>query len=83
MNTVWLSPSATSYSCLCEPCLESARTSGALFSDALALASVRGEIATEIAFIVVRCNAGHELLLRRTLRPANLPARDERQLQLA
>jgi len=83
VNTVWISPSATSFSCLCEPCLEAARTSGALFSDALAHASVRGHIATEIAFIVVRCNAGHEILLRRTLMPEQLPRRDERQLQLA
>jgi hypothetical protein len=83
MNTVWLSPSATSFSCLCEPCLESARLSGALFSDALAEASVRGSIAREIAFITVSCDAGHEILLRRTLRPANLPHRDDRQLELA
>jgi len=33
-TTVWLAPSATSFSCLCEPCLESARQSGAIFSDA-------------------------------------------------
>ena len=83
MNTVWLSPSATSFSCLCEPCLEAARASRALFSDALAQATVRGRIATEIAFIVVRCDAGHEILLRRTLMPEGLPRRDERQLQLA
>ena len=25
-TTVWLSPSATSFACLCEPCLEAART---------------------------------------------------------
>ena len=41
-TTVWLSPSATSFSCLCRLCLESARRSGALFTDALAVASVRG-----------------------------------------
>ena len=83
MNTVWISPSALSFSCLCEPCLESARTSGALFSDALAQASVRGPIPREIAFIIVRCAVGHEILLRRTLRPASLPQHDDRQLQLA
>ena len=48
MTTVWLSPSATSFACLCEPCLEAARTSGALFADALANASVRGSIAAEV-----------------------------------
>ena len=83
MTTVWIGPSATSFSCLCEPCLEAARASGALFSEALAQATVRGRIATEIAFIVVRCDAGHQILLRRTLRPERLPRRDERQLQLA
>jgi hypothetical protein len=83
MNTVWISPSATSFSCLCEPCLEAARTSGALFSDALAAASMRGPIAPEIAFIVLRCRLGHEVLLRRTHRPPSLPQRDERQLQIA
>jgi len=40
-TVVWLSPSATAFSCLCEPCLEAARLSGALFADALAHASVR------------------------------------------
>jgi hypothetical protein len=83
VNTVWVSPSATAFSCLCEPCLERARTSGALFSDALADASVRGTIAREIAFIIVRCDHGHEILLRRTLRPPTLTHHDERQLQLA
>jgi hypothetical protein len=83
MSTVWVSPSATVFSCLCEPCLEQARTSGTLFSDALAGASVRGTMAREIALIVVRCQAGHEIVLRRTLRPETLPHRDERQLQLA
>jgi hypothetical protein len=83
MSTVWVSPSATAFSCLCEPCLEQARASGALFSDALADASVRGTMAREIAFIVVRCRAGHEIVLRRTLRPETLPHHDERQLQLA
>ena len=35
MTTVWVSPSATSFSCLCETCLESARHDGLLFSEAL------------------------------------------------
>ena len=83
MSTVWLAPSATSFSCLCETCLEASRNSGALFSDALAAASVRGAVAPEIEVSVVHCKAGHELVLRRTLRPPNLPQRDNRQLQLA
>ena len=83
MTTVWLSPSATSFACLCEPCLESARSSGALFADALALASVRGSISLEIDATETRCAAGHQLLLRRVSRPPGLVHRDEMQLQLA
>jgi hypothetical protein len=83
VNTVWLSPSATTFSCLCEPCLEHARRSGALFSDALAAASMRGTIAREIAFIIVHCDHGHAVMLRRTLLPSSLTHHDERQLQLA
>jgi hypothetical protein len=82
-TTVWLTPSATAYSCLCEPCLESARVSGALFADALASASVRGSVAVEADVTVVRCAAGHELVLRRVARPPGLAHHDERQLQLA
>ena len=83
MTTVWLSPSATSFACLCEPCLESARTSGALFADALALASVRGSIALEADTAEARCSAGHQLLLRRIERPPGLARQNERQLQLS
>jgi hypothetical protein len=82
-TVVWLAPSATSFSCLCEPCLEAARTGGALFADALQSASVRGSVAAETTVTVVHCSAGHELVLRRVERPPSLPHRDERQLQLS
>jgi hypothetical protein len=81
-TTVWLSPSATSFSCLCEACLEEARTSGVLFAEALMLASVRGTVSADADVTTRRCRAGHELVLRRIERPASLPRHDERQLQL-
>jgi hypothetical protein len=62
--------------------LEAARTSGALFSDALLAARVSGDLSPDIAGIEVRCSAGHPLLLRRGERPAALARHDERQLQL-
>jgi hypothetical protein len=83
MTTVWLSPSATAFSCLCEPCLESERLSGALFADALSRASVRGSVAADAPVTVVRCDAGHEIVLRRVERPPALERPDERQLQIA
>ena len=82
-NTVWISPSATSYSCLCETCLEAARIEGEMFSDALHRASVRGSIGAEVSAASVRCGAGHELLLRRIERPPGLARPDDRQLQIA
>ena len=82
-TTVWLSPSATSFSCLCEVCLEQARTSGMLFADALMLATVRGSIGAEADVSSRRCPAGHEILLRRVELPPSLHHRDERQLELA
>ena len=82
-TTVWLSPSATVFSCLCEPCLEAARLSGALFADALSSSSVRGSVAPDAAVAVVRCEAGHEIVLRRVERPPALTRPDERQLQIA
>jgi hypothetical protein len=82
-TTVWVSPSATSFSCLCEVCLEGARTSGMLFSDALLHAAVRGTIGVEADVSSRRCSAGHLIVLRRVERPASLPHHDERQLQLA
>jgi len=82
-TVVWLSPSATAFSCLCEPCLESARRSGALFADALHNASVRGSLAAESTGAIVHCSAGHQLVLRRIERPPGLAHPDDRQLQLA
>jgi hypothetical protein len=83
VTEVWVSPSATSFACLCEPCLEAARTRGDLFSDALHSASVRGTVAAEAAATIVRCAAGHELVVRRVERPPGLVHRDERQLWIA
>jgi len=81
-TTVWISPSATSYACLCEACLERARLDGVLFAEALMVASVRGTIGAEAAAASVRCRAGHEIVLRRVERPPNLSQPDSRQLQL-
>ena len=81
-TTVWVSPSATSFACLCELCLEQARTGGMLFADALLQASVRGEIPARADVASRRCAAGHEIVLRRVERPATLPQHDERQLAL-
>jgi hypothetical protein len=81
-TTVWLAPSATSFSCLCEPCLDQARVSGVLFSDALACASVRGTVDVDNVIAVARCAAGHEIVLRRVERPPGLQRHDDRQLQL-
>jgi hypothetical protein len=82
MTTVWISPSATSFSCLCEPCLEAARRSGLLFADALTQASVRGSIPAGGDVASRRCAAGHEIVLRRIERPPSLPRHDESQLAL-
>ncbi|HST17672.1 MAG TPA: hypothetical protein VLK36_08380 [Gaiellaceae bacterium] len=53
-----------------------------MFSDALLAASVRGSVGPDTALGVVRCAAGHEIVLRRGERPPALASRDERQLQL-
>jgi hypothetical protein len=83
VTTVWISPSATSFSCLCEQCLEQARTAGMLFADALMIAGVRGPVPRESDVSTRRCNAGHEIVLRRVERPPSLRRHDERQLELA
>ena len=80
---VWVSPSATSFSCLCEPCLERARVGGLLFSDALGAATVRGEIPRDSRTSLVRCPAGHEIVLRRVERPSTLSHHDDNQLSIA
>ena len=82
-SVVWIKPSATTFACLCEPCLELARSSGALFADALAAARVHGQVARDVEATVARCAAGHEIVLRRSARPPGLQHPDERQLQLA
>ena len=81
-NVVWLSPSATEFSCLCEACLETARAGGSSFVDAIQDASVRGTVELEAAIAFARCRAGHNLVLRRVERPPALTRADERQLQL-
>jgi hypothetical protein len=81
-TTVWLAPSATSFACVCEVCLEHARTSGLLFADALMLASVRGEIGADVAVASRRCRAGHEIVLQRGEQPPSLQ-KHEGQLSLA
>jgi len=83
MTEVWVSPSATVFACLCEPCLEEARERGDLFSDALHSAFIRGAIGRETNATSVRCAAGHELVVRRVERPPGLSSKDERQLQIA
>jgi hypothetical protein len=82
-TVVWLSPSATSYSCVCERCLETARRRRLDFSQALQSASVRGSLPPDVDAVAVRCAAGHEIVLRRGERPAALARHDERQLSLA
>jgi hypothetical protein len=81
-NVVWLSPSATSFSCLCEACLEAARARGHSFTDAVQAASVRGSVSPESTVAFARCRAGHNLILRRVERPPGLLKTDARQLQL-
>jgi hypothetical protein len=81
-NSVWVSPSATTFSCLCETCLERARTDGRSFLEAVRGASVRGHLPTETYVGFIRCAAGHEVVVRRVDRPAPLTRHDVRQLQL-
>ena len=81
-NAVWVAPSATRFSCLCEPCLDAARRGGGSLLDAVRSANVCGTLATETDIGFVRCPSGHELVVRRVDRPPNLPLRNARQLQL-
>ena len=81
-TTVWISPSATSFSCLCETCLGQARLAEMLFADALILATVRGDIGADVDVSSRRCRVGHEVVLRRGDRPPAL-RRSDGQLQLA
>ena len=81
-NTVWISPGATRFSCLCERCLDGVRARGLSFLDAVHTASVRGTVPADTDILFVRCRAGHELVVRRIDRPPKLERRDARQLQL-
>ena len=81
-NAVWVPPSATTFSCLCEACLELARGDGRTFLDAVRTASVRGRLPTETDVGFVHCSAGHEVVVRRVDKPAALGRRDARQLQI-
>jgi hypothetical protein len=82
-NVVWLSASATTFSCLCELCLDAASTAGTSFLEAVRGANVRGAIAADADVLFAHCPAGHEILLRRVERPPKLARSDARQLQLA
>ena len=81
-NSVWIAPSATAFSCLCETCLEQARHAGRSFIEAVRTANVRGRLPTETDVGFVHCASGHEVVVRRVDRPHHLPRRDARQLQL-
>jgi hypothetical protein len=81
-NSVWVSPSATTFSCLCETCLDAARAEGISFVEAIRSASVRGVLPTDTDVRFVHCAAGHRVVIRRVDRPAPLMRRDLRQLQL-
>ena len=81
-NAVWVAPSATTFSCLCEACLELARHDGRSFVDAVRGASVRGHLPTETDVGFVHCSAGHEVVVRRVGVPPNLGRRNARQLQI-
>jgi hypothetical protein len=81
-NVVWVSPSATQFSCLCERCLDGTRARGLSFLDAVHTASVKGTVPADTDITFVHCRAGHELVIRRIDRPPRLKRRDSRQLQL-
>ena len=82
-TTVWVSPSATAYSCLCEHCLEHARLDGRSLFDALHAASVRGSMPAATDVVFARCPAEHEIVIRRIERPPGLTRHADGQLQLA
>ena len=46
-NVVWLSTSATTFSCLCELCLSTSEVEGTSFLEAIRDASVRGTFAAD------------------------------------
>jgi len=81
-STVWVAPSATAYSCLCEECLDAASESGVSFDIALRVASVRGTLPDASALARAQCATGHELVIRRIEWPDGLSRRDPNQLEL-
>ena len=81
-NTVWITPGATRFSCLCERCLEE-RADASSFLDAVRVASVRGQLAIEAQVAFARCSAGHEVIVRRIDRPPGLARRNAGQMQIA
>jgi hypothetical protein len=81
-NAVWVPPSATTFSCLCEACLELARSGGHSFLDAVRSASVRGRLPADTDVGFAHCAAGHEVVVRRVPTPLPLGRRDARQLQI-
>jgi hypothetical protein len=82
-HAIWIAPSATAFSCLCESCLELARGQGTSFLEAVRAANVRGRLPTDTDVGFIHCAAGHELVVRRVDRPPALARPDGRQLQLS
>jgi hypothetical protein len=80
---IWIPPSATAFSCLCERCLDGHPGRGAPFLDAVRHANVRGTLAPDADVAFVHCRNGHELTVRRGDRPPGLPRQDLRQLRIA
>ena len=70
-NGVWIAPSATDFSCLCEHCLDVARGEGGSFLAAVRAASVRGRLPTETDVGFIHCAAGP-----RAGRPPRRPPHD-------
>ena len=81
-NVVWVAPGAVEFSCLCERCLEGARSRESSFLDGVRRSAVRGSLSLDTNIAFVRCQSGHELVVRRVDRPPNLVRRDARQLAL-
>jgi hypothetical protein len=82
-NVVWITASATTFSCLCEPCLDEAEAAKTSFLEAVRKASVRGAIAANADIVRTHCAAGHQVVLRRIERPPKLARSDAQQLQIA
>jgi len=79
---VWLGPTETRFSCLCEECLDHVESSGDAFLDTIRSANVHGALSLESDVAFVRCRSGHELVVRRLDRPPSLARPSSRQLAL-